>query len=99
MHRSENLSAAITAAGQEPFGAIDQSSAGESERVIAFLREAATLFQKTPMPLEICLSLRRWLAQRSPHPDQLATGFQIIQDRPKRLRTLELQHLPIPSIF
>ena len=57
------------------------------------LREAAVLFQDHPMPLEPCLGIRQWLAQRSTRPDPLAEEFRKLRGRPAGLRTRELRSL------
>ena len=93
MNRSDYSTAAIATSRHDAGSVIDPAVEGMSQRTNDFLREAAAIFRDSPMPLEACLALRQWLAQRSSQPDQLAAKFQRLRRQPRRLRTLELQSL------
>lgn len=93
MNQSGELNDAVAAPCFAPHVAADQVVGGGLQRPSDLLREAATLFKDSPMPLEVCLSLRRWLAQQSARPDQLAEEFRILRSRPAGLRTRDLQPL------
>lgn len=84
-----------TVAALCPASAVDADLVGE--RLVQYpgelLREAAVLFKDSPMPLDVCLRLRRWLLRQDARPDQLAKEFQILRDRPAGLRTRGLQPL------
>ena len=70
---------------------LDSSVGVVRPRMGDLLREAAVLFHDHPMPLEPCLGIRQWLAQRSARPDPLAEEFRVLRGQPARLRTRELR--------
>ena len=93
MPRFEGLDGIGTIADVEPCTPIESSCGNALQHANDLIREAAVLFHNHPMPLEPCLSIREWLAQRSTRPDPLAEEFRRLRGRSAGLRTRELRPL------
>lgn len=73
-----------------------RGSSGTEEAGFSLVKEAATTFRDTWMPLEVCLTLRDQLAAETEQADRLATLFQSVRPILERFRNTELQQL-IPA--
>ncbi|MBH0198485.1 MAG: glycosyltransferase [Nitrospira sp.] len=93
MSRVEEANGVGVMPNVEPCATVESSIETAWPRMRNLLREAAVLFHDHPMPLEACLSIRQWLAQRSTRPDPLAEEFRMLRVRPAGLRTPELRPL------
>ena len=94
-----NLSGNLCAVNPPSDPSIEQMvrTAEASKGALALVREAAKSFRDTPMPLEVCLSLRHWLGESSLQEDPLAKAFHAMAPQPSRVRTPELQALIPPE--
>ena len=91
MNQVEGPTGVGTMLNVEPYAAVEPSVGTARFHMRDLLREAAVLFHDHPMPLEPCLGIRQWLAQRNRRPDLLAEEFRLLRGRSADLRTRELR--------